>query len=163
MKYDGEDILDDVIAMVQAGIEAKLIEIENQKISKGKGIEGGLPPPALAAYFRQTWSDKILNYSPAIFYGIQEVLADGVGPVTMEKFKIFVEVILVDSGMDTNTSNRILRYSRALREVLQERFDAVADTGRIKIETVSPVSFKLEVDSSEELKVGGVSLTVAIA
>lgn len=163
MTYDGEDLLDDVVAIVQAGLTAKLAAIEAEKIAKGKGVNGGLPAPESDAYYRQTWSDKILNHSPAIFYGIEDVQTESMGPATSEKFKVFVEVVLVDSGMDTDTANRLLRYSRALREVLQEKFASVAETGRIKIETVRPVSFKMDADSSEEIKVGGVSLTVAIA
>ncbi len=161
--YDGEDVLDDVIAIVQAGLSAKLVEIEAEKIAKGKGIDGGLPAPESSAYYRQSWSDKILNHSPAIFYGIEDVQTEGIGPATKEQFRIFVEVVIVDSGMDEFTSNRLLRYSRALKEVLHDKFASVAETGRIKIETVRPVSFKLDADSSEEIKVGGVSLTVAIA
>lgn len=163
MTFDGEDLLDSVLSMVQTGISAKLTAIEAEKIAKGKGVSGGLPVPEASAYTRQTWSNNILNHSPAIFYGIENVQAEGVGPATMEKFTVFVEVVMVDSGMDTDTSSRIMRYSRALKEIFQEGFAEVAETGRIKIETVRPVSFKLDQDSSEEIKVGGVSLTVALA
>lgn len=163
MTFDGEDLLDRVLSIIQTGLSAKLTAIEAEKIAKGKGITGGLPVPESGAYFRQTWSNNILNYAPAIFYGIENVQADGVGPVTSEKFTVFVEVIIVDSGMDTNTTSKIMRYSRALKELFQSSFSEVAETGRIKIETVRPVSFKLEQDSSEEIKVGGISLTVALA
>jgi hypothetical protein len=163
MTFDGEDLLDNIEAIVKAGLPAKIAAIEAEKIAKGKGIADGLPAPEDAAYYRQTWSDKILNHSPAIFYGIEDVQTESVGPATSEKFKVFVEVVLVDNGMYADTSNRILRYSRALRECLQDKFDSVAETGRIKIETVRPVAFKMEQDSSEEIKVGGVSLMVSLA
>lgn len=163
MTYDGEDLLDSILDIVQTNITTKLLAIETEKIAKGKGVSGGLPAPESTAYYRQTWSDKILNHSPAIFYGIEDVTTEGIGPATIESFKVFVEVVITDSGMDTDSSNRILRYSRALRECLQEKFDSVAETGRIKIETVRPVAFKMDQDSSEEIKVGGVSLLVALA
>ena len=161
--YDAEDLLDSILSMVQTGLTAKLLAIETEKIAKGKGITGGLPAPDSSAYFRQTWSDNILNFSPAIFYGNENVEALGVGPSTVQKYKIFVEVVLTDSGMDTYTSSRILRYSRALKEILETNFSEVSEAGQIKIETVRPVAFKLDLDSSEEIKVGGVSLTLALA
>lgn len=163
MTFDLEDLLDNIEAIIKANLPAKLEAIEAEKTLKDKAMVGGLPAPEDSAYYRQTWSDSILNHDPAIFYGIENVAAEGIGPATLERVQVFVEVIKVDSGMDTQTSNRILRYSRALKEILQENYAPAVEMGRIKIETVRPVSFKLEMDSSEEIKVGGVSLTVALA
>jgi hypothetical protein len=91
--------------------------------------------------------------------------ADG-GGATSKVFKIFVEVVLVDSGQTNDVFKRIARYSRALEETFLEAivgigFNAVPGS-RVKIDTVRPVSFKLELDSDEEIKVGGISLTIAI-
>ena len=68
-RYDLEDCLDDIEAILKAKLGAKIAAIEAEKISKGKGID--LATVQADAFFRQTWSDKILNYDPGIFFGIE--------------------------------------------------------------------------------------------
>jgi hypothetical protein len=159
--YDIETLLDDIETLLKANLNTKIAAIEAEKTALGKAV--GLPSVDTNAYFQQAWSDKILNYSPAIFYGLEQIQASGSHSATLEAYKIFVEVVIVDSGMDTFTKNRIHRYSRALKEVFQENFDRLPWGNRINIETVRPISFKLEEDSSEEIKVGGVSIVTALA
>jgi len=159
-KFDAEDLLDSILAMMTDGLNAKIAAVEAEKTAKGKGIT--LASIDSNAYFRQTWNDKILNYSPAIFYGIENNATIGQAGATATQYFIFAEVIISDSGNDDQVVNRILRYTRALQELFEEQFARVAELGRIKIETVRPVSFKLEEDNSNEVKVGGVSITVTL-
>jgi hypothetical protein len=158
MTYDLESLLDDIETLLKAKLNAKIASIEAEKV-----LPIGLPAVLTDAYFQQSWSDKILNYSPAIFYGVEKIEATGSGSATLELFRIFVEVVLVDSGMDTYAGRRIHRYSRALKEVFHENFDALPWSTKTNIETVRPVSFALDENTSEEVKVGGVSIVTALA
>jgi hypothetical protein len=166
VKFDLEDLLQTVHAIMTTGnaLNVKIAAIDAEKTAKGQTLATALKP--IAAYYLQSWSDKILTTSPAIFYGVEDVqTADG-GGATSKVFKIFVEVVLVDSGQTNDVFKRIARYSRALEETFLEAivgigFNAVPGS-RVKIDTVRPVSFKLELDSDEEIKVGGISLTIAI-
>lgn len=162
-RYDLEDALDDLLALVQATLPQKLLDIETEKAAKGKALSPTLAPIANGSYYRQSWSEKILNTNPSIFYGIEDVQATDGGGEIAEIAKIFFEIILVDSGQTNDTHSRIARYARALKEIFGENFGAIQSVGRIKIETVRPISFRLELDSSEEIKAGGVSLTIGIA
>lgn len=161
--FDSEDLLDSIESILTGNLNTKIAAIEAEKTAKGKGLARGLSSIASAAYFRQTWDEKLLNRTPAIFYGIEEVSPVDGGTNTGERYKIFVEVVLCDGGQDNDSSRRIARYTRALKEVFQDYFKSVSEMGRIKIETVRPISFKLELDSSEEIKVGGVSLNITLA
>lgn len=160
MTYDIEQLLEDIETLLKATLNNKIAAIEAEKIALGKGI--GLLPVNDAAYHQQTWSDKILNRSPAIFYGLEDTQSVGSNSATLDIYKIFVEVVVSDSGMDNFTKNRVHRYSRALKEVFQENFDQFPCT-KTNIETVRPISFKIDIDSSEEIKVGGVSITTVLA
>ena len=162
MTYDIEDLLDDIEVLLKANLNTKIAAIEAEKIAAGKP-DVSLQAIDDAAYFQQTWSDKIMNRAPAIFYGLEQIDATGSNSATAEIYKIFVEVVLVDSGMDTYTKNRIHRYSRALREVFQDNFDALPWSTKTNIETVRPIAFRIDEDTSEEIKVGGVSITTALA
>jgi hypothetical protein len=160
-RYDTESLLSDIKKILVANLNTKISAVEAEKIA------AGFPATQLAAvdttngYFEQNWSDAILNIKPAIFFGLEDIRAQGMGPTTQETYQVFVEVILVSAQTDTLDKNRIHRYARAIKEVFEENYDKIP--GTIKIETVRPVSFRLDLNSSDEIKVGGVSITTALA
>jgi hypothetical protein len=161
-KYDTEDLLESILGVMTSGLNTKITEIETEKIAAGKGLTPGLVAIDSDAYYLQTWTDKILNHKVGIFYGIEDVQTLDGGGAAAKTYKIFCEVVLVDNGQTNDTSKRIARYSRALEEIFLKAFaDAVA-YGKVKIDSVRPISFKLELDSDEEIKVGGVSLTISL-
>ncbi len=125
-------------------LNAKILEVETEKIAKS------------------TWSDKILNSNPAIFYGIEDVATVSNVGAAAKSYRIFVEIVLVNSGQTNDTSKRINRYARALEELFSANFAPAVGFGQVKIEQVRPISFKLELDSSEEIIVGGISLTMTL-
>ena len=161
MTYDIEEMLDNIETILKASLNTKIAAIEAEKTVLGKPI--GLPAVDTNAYIQQTWSDKILQYNPAIFYGVEEIQSTGANTATLEVYKIFVEVVFVDSGNDLYGIKRLHRYSRALKEVFQENYDALPWSTKVNIETVRPISFKLEADSSEDIRVGGVSIVAGLA
>lgn len=165
-RYDSEDMLDDILkAMVQDGaLNARIAAVEAEKVAKGKGLDPTLKPILDTSYHLQSWSDKILNSSPAIFYGIESVATNDGGPgAAAETPTVFIEVVMVDSGMTNDAAKRILRYTRAIKDLFSEFFEQTPNSARIKIETVRPQSFKLDYDSSEEIKVGGISVVIPLA
>ena len=161
MSYDVEMLLDDIEVLLKAKLPAKLIAIEAEKTALG--IPVGLDAIDPTAYFQQNWSDEILNQAPAIFYGVESIQAESIGPATIEKLKLFVEIIMLDSGMDAYGKRRLNRYSRAIKEVFHENFDQLPWSNKTIVETVRPISFTLDENTSEEMRVGGVSIATAIA
>lgn len=163
-KFDAEDMLDMVLGIMTTGsaLNAKIAAIEAEKIAAGKGVTPTLASIASTSYYLQSWSDKILNTSPAIFYGIEDVASVPNAGAVAKVYKVFVEVVLIDSGLTNDSHKRINRYARALEELFAAAFAPALGYGQIKIDTVRPISFKLELDSSEEIKVGGVSLTITL-
>lgn len=163
MKYDCESLLANIKSILVANLNTKIAAVEAEKIAQGFAATGLASIDTTNGYFEQNWSDKILNINPAIFFGVEDIKTEGIGPGTKKIYKIFIEVILVDSGMDALAKNRIHRYARAIEDVLQENYDKLSSSSQIKIETVVPISFKVDLNSSEEIKVGGVSLTTVLA
>lgn len=162
-KFDAEDVLDMVLDIMTASgaLNTKIAAVEAEKTAKGKGLTPTLASVAADNYYLQTWSDKILNTSPAIFYGIEDVAAVDGGGAVAKTYKIFCEIVLVDSGQTNDGHKRINRYARALEELFTAAF-APALGVKIKVDQVRPISFKLELDSSEEIKVGGISLQITL-
>lgn len=163
MKYDIEDLLDDLLAYCQANLPAKITAIEAEKVSKSKGVEGGLATVPNAAYYLQAWDNAILNHPVAIFYGVEDIAANDISAgVTAQNYKIFFEIILTGNNQYGDVHKRIHRYSRALREIFEDYVKKNSFISRTKIEQVRPISFKLELDTSDETNVGGVSISTSI-
>jgi hypothetical protein len=152
--------LADVEALLKDKLNDKIAAIEAEKTAAGSPV--GLPGVVDEAYFEQTWNNKVFNYAPAIFFGLESTQTEGIGPATSQLIKVFVEAIIVDSGNDNLGHKRLHRYSRALKEVFEEHFGDFPGL-KTKIETVAPISFKVDEDSSDEVRVGGVSITTALA
>lgn len=158
--FDIEDLITAVEKLLRQNLNARINAIEAEKAGQGKAI--GLPVVRQESYFEQTFSNEIMNSAPAIFYGLADNVPDGLGPTTAQVVQIFIEIVTVDSGQDAFGIKRVHRYSRAIREVLQDNYDQISQAGRIKVKTVEPRSFKLSEDSSDNIKVGGVLITAAI-
>ncbi len=103
-----------------------------------------------------------MQKSPAIFYGIQDIAAvDGGGGVVAKTYKIFVEVVFVQNAARPDAHKRLCRYVRAIEEIFESSF-APALGHRVKIESAMPLAWQLENDSSEEVKTGGIILTITL-
>jgi len=163
-KFDTEDLLASILSIMTTGgaLNAKITAIEAEKAAKSQTLVPGLSSIGAADYYEQTWSNKILNSPVAIFYGVENVQASDGGGVVAKTYTVFVEVVMTDNGQTNDIHKRIARYSRALEEVFNSAFDSVESYGKVKVDQVRPISFKLELDSDEEIKVGGVSLTITL-
>lgn len=161
-KFDIEELLDWCLGVMTGGLNTRIALIEAEKIANGKAVTPTLAPIAAGNYYMQTWSDKMLNTSPSIFYGIEDVQSTDGGGVVAKVYKLFVEVVMVDNGMTNDITKRVNRYARALEELFNLAYTTPLATSRIKVDSVRPIGIKLELDSSDEMKVGGISLLVTI-
>lgn len=163
-KFDGEDVLAMILSIMKDGgaLNAKIAAIEAEKLAAGLNLTPGLANVADISYYEQTWNSKILNTTPAIFYGIEDCVALDGGGAAAKTYECFVEIVLIDSGQTNDYNRRILRYSRALEELFESALSAPAEVGQVKIKSVRPITFKLELDSSEEIKVGGISISLTL-
>jgi hypothetical protein len=163
--FDTEDLLLMIRKVMtdDDALNTKIAAVDAEKVAKGMVLASPLKPVADAGYFEQTWSEKILNINPAIFYGIGEMPTIDGGGASLTTYKMFVEIVLVDSGQTNDVSKRIARYTRALKELFQENFQPAIAGGTIKIDQFIPVAFKFNMGSSEEIKVGGIGISFSIA
>ncbi len=163
-KFDTEDVLDFIKnTMTDAGaLNAKITAIENEKTSAGKPLHPQLSSIADKAYYEQTWSDKILQSSPAIFYGIADVQAVDGGGVTAKTYRCFVNIVYINSGQQNDGPRRVNRYSRAIEELFERQYASELVSGKIKIESVQPMAFQLEMGTSEEVVMGGIQISLTI-
>lgn len=161
MTLDSEILVDTLKEILLADLNTKIAAVEAEKVALSKGVSGGLLPVPAAAYFPQTWDDKILLFKPAIFYGVEEIEPIAIQGVTAQKVELFIDVVLVASqNLEDDTWRRVNRYTRAVKEVMEANVRKLNSMGgnSVTIKTVRPATFRLGLDNSEEIKVGGVSI-----
>ena len=164
VKFDAEDLVNMLYDIMTTGsaLNNQIAAVDAEKTANGQTLTPALSSVDSSAYYPQSWTDKILNSSPAIFYGIEDVVTEDGGGVTAKTYKLFVEMVLVDSGQTNDAWKRIARYSRALEELFLANFAPNIEAGNIKISQVRPIAFKTSLDSDEEIKIGGISITIAL-
>ena len=164
IKFDAEDLVNMLYDIMTTGsaLNNKIAAVDAEKTANGQTITPALASIDSGSYYPQSWSDKILNTSPSIFYGIEDVSSLDGGGATAKTYKLFVELVLVDSGQTNDAWKRIARYSRALEELFQTNFAPNVAAGKVKIDQVRPIAFKTSLNSNEEIKVGGISITIAL-
>lgn len=162
-RYDLESALLDTLVVLQDNLNDKIAAIDAEKTAAGQELIPALAAIDNGAYHVQSLINKVINTQQFCFYGIEKSVPLSSGQVTAEVVNIYVTIGVLDNAQTNDAYRRTLRYIRALKEIFEENFSAFNGASKIKIETLTPVSLKLSEDSSEEYKLGGVSLQVGLA
>ncbi len=155
-KYDEERLEDDLLAIVQDNLPAKLTEIENEK-NDGIVLED-IP----SDQYYSTLLNDVLNNDPIIFYGTQSMSIEAITGATARNVMVFFEVLFLEDFSGVDTRKKAFRYIRALREVIEENARKIPSTSGFEIEGTLPTDF-VDLDSSNYYKIGGVAITTFIA
>lgn len=156
-KYDVEMFLSDLQSYLNSSLNTKLSAIDSEKADSIT-----LKQVDSSAYILQTMDGSVPNYDPYVFYGIQDIESTGIGPATANRYTIVVALILADALRDTTIAKRMLRYQRALSEVVQERYADIGDSFKAKIQNLVPIALT-DMDTSNAYRGIGVSIEVTIA
>lgn len=157
MIYDIENFLDELETFLKDNLNTKI-----QSVNTEKNDSLTLSTIDSSAYFFQTMNDTVSNFDPFVYYGLQEIESIGMGPATMKKFIVVVAIILEDSAEDIKIGKRLLRYSKALSELVEAHYaDITSHSLKVKIQNLTPISFKL-IDTSENFRAVGIELDVNI-
>lgn len=151
--YDIDSWIDDFETFIKANLNTYITQVNTEKSdSLLKTIDSN-------AYFFQTMNDRVANYDPFIFYGISDLESIGIGPQLSEKYMIDLIVVLTDTGQDLLTGKKLLRYNRALKEMIKKSWDIIGKGMKLKISSLVPVAFKLA-NSSNEYRAIGITIEV---
>lgn len=157
-KIDVEVILSDIETILKNNLNDKIDSINTEK---DDGIVLAAVDDA-KGYHLQTLDAEQVVANPFIWYGIEDVSSDGIGPETINKYTIAVTLVLEDSGQDLNPAKRMFRYSRALQETLQDHWSDIRGSIKTAIASLVPVEFK-NLNTSQLSRAVGVQLTVGLA
>lgn len=164
MKYGVENLVYDIVTLMKAQLNTYIAQVEADRVAQGLPVTSLQQINTTSGYFKQTWTNEILNVSPAMFYGVEQSdKVEGLGPVTLKQYEIFCEVVYNDSMGDRLAIDRMFRYIDALEALFSDNFDKIRGSSKILIKTVTPFSFKIDFNSSEDTFVAGVHLITSLA
>lgn len=152
-KYDIETFIGDIVALVQANLANKIAAINTEK-----NDDYELVAVDNADYYNDL-SSQILNASPFMYYTPMNIETSSNGAHT----SIEVTLLLVVAFNNVNaggTINKVLRYSRALREIVQENYKQSASASRLLIEELVPSN--VSIIEGEVHKMGGIELKATL-
>lgn len=152
-KFDLEQLLVNIDAILKAGLNAKLAEITAEK---GDAI--ALGTVQTEAFYLNSLAGSTINYDPFVLTMVTDLLVSDAGPEPIEEPVIHVAICFVDSGNDPDVGRKFLRYQRALKEVLAAEFGKNRNRSKFKIQGLNPVNLRLA-NSSREHKAVGVEIT----
>lgn len=159
-RLDIERFCAEVETFLKANLNTKLAALDAEKADSIT-----LKTLPTAAYFFQTLGDKIANYDPFLFYGIDSMRVrdgQGIGPATAKDYTIHVVVVIQDNGNDPNIVKRLLRYQRALWEIFEVDWATLRHGVKLRIGGLVPIALELLNRSAPDRAIG-ISLEVTLA
>ena len=158
MKCDVEIFEEDLLQLIKDEFPAKLAEIDSEK---SDGIILDIPKDA--EYFNST-DDIVDNRKMAVQYGVWDGKANAIGAITAEENRYVFLVYLNDQNtVPGATRKRLLRYIRALKEILHENFRKFHYASSMDVQSIAPTETSWgENENSPVYKVGGIYIQASI-
>lgn len=151
--YDIETFRDNIVDLIQQELPQKIIEINLEKNDEFQ-INNISP----SNYYNDIM-DQVLNISPFIYYGVNNLTSFTVGCQTKVEVTLFVSVVFDNTNLE-GTETKVLRYSRCLKEIIQENFKIFPSTSALSVTEFAPENYEL--NNGADFKVGGIHITATI-
>jgi len=161
VKYDTERLLNDLKEIVQSNLNTKINEIQAEKATLLGASNFAVPEVHDDAWF-DSLDDKTVNFDPYVYYGVSDNTVIELAGAETSDVSIFFTVVLHYNGSDAAMFRKMLRYIRALQEIVAENFDAIPCASNLTVKTISPTDMK-DLDGDTFHKIGGVVINTAIS
>ncbi len=157
--YDEEMIIKDLITMVQNKLNDKIYQINIEK--NDALILDSIPSDK---YIFETLDSRILNYKGFfIMYGlVDNPIKEKSNGNIIEDITLTLQIATFDSGEKerSNTLYKLLRYRRALREIIIENPDVFRGYAKSLMASLKPNAFPF--DNNSIILTVGVDVTASI-
>lgn len=157
-KQDIEVMINSVVGLIKNNLNARLTAIAAEK-------NDGITLPALDvnnAIAVISLNDKIMNYDPFVFIGVEDIQTEGFGPASSHEVQLSVVLIKSEDLNTTYMWQQMLRYMRAISEVIEQNFADLLCGGQIRIKNLAPKDIT-ELNSSKQFRGTGISLSLPVS
>jgi hypothetical protein len=139
-RFDTEELLKASAAKMKEKLNDEIACIATEKNVTIPAVNDG-------AWYFQNLSDEAFSYPTFVVWGMYDnpVQTDTQENNAIKQVKIFFEVCLPDEGgpISQNVFYKLLRYTRALEQVVDKNFDKIRSGTKVKVDSLSPTSFDL--------------------
>lgn len=167
-KLDTERLIKRFRTVLQDNLDAKLAAITAEYATEDASEFGDsitLETIAASSYFFNT-SPLSLNIGVFIIIGVQAIGSTTSGPSVAKAYEIFVTIAhtgLKNDPTHNQTESKILRYTRAIQEVILDNFDRIAAGFSLAGVSELPANPEIQLESGETLRVSGLVFSATIA
>jgi hypothetical protein len=155
-KIDIEVVEDKILEIIKAALPAKLIEINTEK---GDTLLTNIAEKNYLPDFYQ----KELTPPLFIFYGITEPEVTSNGSDFATTWTVFYHILIEDINKLSLMRKKVLRYTRALYEVVCENSDKISRYGNIpEISSLTPQDVH-DIVNETPYKMGGITLKITLS
>ena len=155
-QFDVESFMDHFLKVFQDNLTSKISEINTEK------ADDILLKDITADQYIMDANAQLINHDVFIYYGFPSITAtDSNASGVSEEIAMSFEVVFpsLEGGIDDN--KKIMRYTRALKEIAFEHARDEARISDLNIDTFSPVVIESNL-LSPLIRVGGITITGVI-
>ena len=139
--FDTECLLKKTSELMKAKLNTELGLIDTEK------ADYELDPINDNAWYFQNLDDEAFSYATFVVWGMYDnpEQTDSQNNNAMKANRMFFEVCLPDDGgpINENVFYKLLRYTRALEQVVDKNYDKIRSGLKVQVSSLSPTSFDL--------------------
>jgi len=156
-KYDTESFLKQLITLLKANLNTQISAINTEK------ADFSIDTIDDDAWYFQNLNDNVFNNTVFVAYGIEAnaKVSEPQQDNYVKEISVFIEVSMSDDGDTTNENVmwRLLRYTRALEEVVFKNYQKIDSRAKLRVKNLEPTSFSLE---GRLFRSAGINVTAAL-
>lgn len=139
--FDTECLLKKTSEVMKAKLNGEIALIDTEK------ADYELDPINDNAWYFQNLDDEAFSYANFLVWGMYDnsTQTDSQENNAIKKVDMFFEVCTPDDGgpINENVFYKLLRYTRALEQVVDKNYDKIRSGLKVKVSSLSPTSFDL--------------------
>lgn len=162
-KNDIEKVEKEILKIIQAKFPDKITEINTEK-NKDLAPEDQLVLKNVSndKYFSDFYQ-KELTPSLFIFFGIEQAEMQSIGSDSAETWSIFYHVFIEDENNLSKIRSQVLRYTRALKEIINENSDKISRfCSKGEISSLTPENVE-DITNDTPFKMGGIEFKITLS
>jgi len=156
-RYGLEELLNDLETIIKANLNTKIASINTEYDD-----DYNLETVRDEAYFLQTLDQQFSNYPTSILYGVTNIDSISNAGNSVDTFTIEINIVITDTGQNVNIAKKLYRYSRVLKEIIEEKWASANNGIKLNIKSLIPIYFE-DANNSSFYRAIGIELVASIA
>ncbi len=160
VRYDAETLLNDLFTIFKDNLNAQITKIQAEKDFLLGADNFDMPLIGDDAWL-DSLDDRVANFDPFVYFNYSDQTIIEQPSAGASDYTIFFTVVKQEQDQ-LQSYKRMLRYTRALSQVSEKKFDKLTKASVITISELTPTNISLNENSDDMHKLAGIAIQVAI-